>query len=169
MATKIELFRQLNSRAPEVVEQLIRLWGTGELCVYVRNALKYHTSEDGTPVDLETLVILPQVLDEHDREFPQFADPNRESGASLLADNEYYLLVLARVPRIAQRIDALWGRAGFSDYVHHLMNDSRDGTRQGFPADIALALLKLMHQHDKEFPQFIKQVSDIWSLNNKLF
>jgi len=49
-----------------------------------------------------------------------------------------------------------------------LINDKRDGRRQGFPEDVMVALFRLMQEHDKQFPQFVLKITDIWSLTNKM-
>jgi hypothetical protein len=49
------------------------------------------------------------------------------------------------------------------------MNDTRDGARQGFPEDVALALFKLLQKHEREFPQYVKPVGEIWSQNNRIY
>ena len=32
-----------------------------------------------------------------------------------------------------------------------------------------LALFKLSEEHDKEFPQYVLKITDIWSLTNKIY
>lgn len=49
----------------------------------------------------------------------------------------------AKMPRILQKLSVMWGEPEFEPYVAHLLMDTRDGTRQGFPWDVAEELLFL--------------------------
>lgn len=46
-------------------------------------------------------------------------------------------------PHLTQKICALWGSWELEDFVQHLILDSRDGGRQGFPMEVAAELLFL--------------------------
>lgn len=64
---------------------------------------------------------------------------------------EEFILVNSRFPHIGEKLELLWGYEEFSRYILKLLNDSRDGKREGLPTEIASALLKLMLIHDKIF------------------
>ena len=81
----------------------------------------------------------------------------------MLEENEQFKIVQARYAHIARRIQELWGRPALSSYINHLLQDTRGGTRQGFPGDVAMAMFKLMNQHDDEYPQYAIKAGDIWS------
>lgn len=53
--------------------------------------------------------------------------------------------------RIADNIKHTWGYKECEDYMNNLINDSRDGTRQGFPKDVACAIMQLLRQHGEEY------------------
>jgi class 3 adenylate cyclase len=71
-----------------------------------------------------------------------------------LEDNARYRLIKLQMPRIAQKLELFWGCPEFGPYISYLMKDTRGGTRLGFPAEIADALLGLVEDHDFVFPQF---------------
>lgn len=71
--------------------------------------------------------------------------------------------IRARFPHISSKIETFWGRPEFSPYMDNLFRDTRGGTRQGFPKDIAAALWRLHQAHDKEFPELVVEVPDIWT------
>jgi len=166
MLSKNDLFRSINTRSPDIVERLITLWGGPDLGAYISDML---SGANGKPELREDIrLALSSLKAEHDREFPQFSVRPATVDGGVLAENAEFMLVNSRFPRIGQRILATWGHSTFCDYVNELMNDKREGRRQGFPEDIMLALFRLMQQHDKEFPQFVLKITDIWTLTNKI-
>ena len=58
--------------------------------------------------------------------------------------------------RIARMLELLWGSDMFNEYVDNILNDTRDGQRQGFPKTVFESLNKLKLSHDRLFPQFNK-------------
>lgn len=163
---KNELFRRVNARSPQVVERLITLWGGPELCNYVDDLLSGGDSTLELTEDIR--FALSSLKAAHDGEFPQFCSRPATDELGIFADNPEFTLVSSRFPRIGKQILATWGHASFCDYVNELMNDKREGRRQGFPEDVMMALFRLMQQHDKEFPQFVLKITDIWTLTNKM-
>ena len=71
-----------------------------------------------------------------------------------IIDNEHFKLVNSRFPHIGKKIEFLWGEREFDTMINKLFSDTRGDTRQGFPLEIADALLKLMMLHDTEFPYY---------------
>ena len=83
-----------------------------------------------------------------------------------IADNELFQVVNQFYPHIGKKIEFLWGNPEFNDLLNRLINDTRDGAREGFPKPVASALLRLSILHDAEFPQYVKHYSsDIWTMN----
>lgn len=168
MPTKNELFRQLNASSPEVVERLIVLWGGPGLVTYINELITGAKSGAAAPEDFR--FVLSNLKAEHDKEFPRHAAPliDAKERESALAQDAGFIAVNSKFPRIGQRILATWGSSAFCEYANELMNDKREGHRQGFPEDVVVALFRLMQEHDKQFPQFVLKVTDIWSLTNKM-
>ena len=168
MSSKNDLFRTINARSPSIVEQLITGWGSLQFSEYVNDLLK--DAQKGTRPELKEDVIsaLSELRAEHDREFPQYTVQAEELVVERLEQTPYFQTINARFPRIARRLVATWGHAAFGEYINDLLNDNRAG-RQGFPEEIMLALFKLSEEHDKEFPQFVLKITDIWSLTNKIY
>lgn len=61
-----------------------------------------------------------------------------------------------------RRIDELWGTRDCREFINRLMNDTRDGQRRGFPGDHARTILRLLVEHDHEFPQFEESITSDW-------
>lgn len=55
--------------------------------------------------------------------------------------------------RIASNIKLFWGTAYLREYVVHVLNDVRDGNRQGFPPTISKLLLDSLREHDEQYPE----------------
>ena len=65
-------------------------------------------------------------------------------------------------PRIGATLALFWGEKEFAPYIDGLLNDTRSGTRQGFPPDVTEQLMTLLNAHDTAFPQYAKLYTDIW-------
>ena len=57
-------------------------------------------------------------------------------------------------PRLGRRLFLIWGTKESRDMLCELINDTREGTRRGFPDDVATAIICLLKDHDKQFPEF---------------
>ena len=66
---------------------------------------------------------------------------------------EEFILVNSKFPHIGEKLEWLWGYEEFSKYIIKLINDSRDGEREGLPREIASALIRLIAIHDEMFPR----------------
>lgn len=62
----------------------------------------------------------------------------------------YFEIINEKYSRIGKKLEFLWGTEDFNLVIHKLINDSRNGTRSGFPAKVADALLKLHKIHTSE-------------------
>jgi len=61
---------------------------------------------------------------------------------------EHYPHVLAQnFPRIVDKIIMLWGEPELEAYFSELLMDSRGGTRQGFPPEVASEIFSLSMYH----------------------
>lgn len=76
-----------------------------------------------------------------------------------------FLLVSERYQRIGMGIEVRWGTADLDPYLNNLLNDTRDHTRHGFPAEVGKALSALLLQHAKLFPQYIPPPKSVWDIN----
>lgn len=166
MLSKNELFRRLNARFPDVVERLIVLWGSPELGGYINEMMSGGRADAAEKDDFR--FVLSSLKTEHEKEFPKYATASVETNEGVLAANKEFTSINSRFPRIGQKILVTWGSSAFCEYANELMNDKRDGHRQGFPEDVVIALFRLMQEHDKQFPQFVLKITDIWSLTNKM-
>lgn len=162
---KLELLRALNGHHPEMIARIIGTWGTRQLPVYLNELLLDSGQQpDGADGGLaETLLRLRQA---HDEEFPQHAVALNGTIPEKLRENGSFKAIDARFPHIGRHLGAYWGQAKFSEYVNDLLNNTRNGQRHGFPEEVALALWKLMQQHDREYPEFQVRLVDIWALND---
>jgi hypothetical protein len=86
----------------------------------------------------------------------------------MLADNKLFELILRRHPHIGEKIRALWGSSQCDTFMNDLLNDTRDSARKGFSEEVALALFRLMQEHEEEFPDKPVEERDIWNANNKI-
>lgn len=69
--------------------------------------------------------------------------------------------LFASYPHLA-RIDELWGTRDCREFIVRLMNDTREGSRRGFPGKHARTILRLLIEHDQRFPEFEENISMIW-------
>lgn len=72
----------------------------------------------------------------------------------MLNENKFFKIVEEKVPHIAKKIAFLWGEPEFNKFMSNLMNDSRNGSRQGFSPEVSTALFQLMLEHDIQYPKF---------------
>lgn len=76
-----------------------------------------------------------------------------------------YKTIADAYPGIAAKLKLFWGEQEFTDFVHDLINDTREHSRQGFPLAVTSALITLQYWHDHQFPQFAERTGNAWSLN----
>lgn len=57
-------------------------------------------------------------------------------------------------PRLGQKVFNTWGSRECRDLLCELINDTRGGTRQGFPPAVAAAIIHLLSSHDEQFKEF---------------
>ena len=168
MTSRNDLVRTMLATSVTIGISVCTGWGSLQFSEYVNDVLK--DAQRGAKPELKEEVIsaLSELRAEHDREFPQYAIQSEERIVERLEESPYFQTINARFPRIARRLVATWGHVAFGEYINDLLNDNRAG-RQGFPEEIMLALFKLSEEHDKEFPQYVLNITDIWSLANKIY
>lgn len=66
---------------------------------------------------------------------------------------------IEQMPHITQRLQDLWGTQEAQAYIHQILRDNRNGTRQGFPLSVVEELLLLLAILDSEFGPY-KQPSE---------
>lgn len=64
-------------------------------------------------------------------------------------------------PHLA-KLDELWGSRDAREFIVRLMNDTREGKRRGFPGKHARTILRLLIEHDQQFPQFEENITMMW-------
>lgn len=57
-------------------------------------------------------------------------------------------------PRLGQKVFNTWGSRECRKLLCDLINDTRGGTRQGFPPPVASAIIRLLSTHDAQFKEF---------------
>ncbi|GBG12502.1 uncharacterized protein NMK_0033 [Novimethylophilus kurashikiensis] len=82
-----------------------------------------------------------------------------------LHDSPYFIKLIQRFPHIGQKVEESWGTQALRTYIWDLFQDSRGGTRQGFPPEYASALFRLLDAHDQQYPELVDTTSDIWTVN----
>lgn len=61
-----------------------------------------------------------------------------------------------------RQIDELWGTRDGRQFLTRLLNDTRDGTRRGFPAEHARTIVRMLLEHDRAFPEFEESINQLW-------
>jgi len=69
--------------------------------------------------------------------------------------------LFARFPHLAQ-LESIWGSQECRDFIAGLILDSRQGARQGFPADHASTIFRLLLEHDTRFPELEASSKQAW-------
>ena len=85
----------------------------------------------------------------------------------MIRDNADFKVIQAAFPHIADKLEFLWGDAGFNRLIDELQQDNRQGQgqRAGFPADVLMAIFGLAAAHDSVFPKFARGEKDLWNLS----
>lgn len=68
--------------------------------------------------------------------------------------------------RIKASVELFWGSAYLREYILHLLNDSRDGARQGLPPIVSTYLLTQLREHDASYPEFVPE-NEISLINHR--
>jgi hypothetical protein len=152
-------FKLVNASQPQVAKRLFTFWGKPEAVWYLNDLIVEAKDDPSAGHTPEMAVAYEELKQEHDREFP------RQDGQSEwhpLAHDPDFLAFNAKFKRLARRLKDLWGGAECPGFINELIHDTRDGTRQGFPMDVAMALFKLSRKHDEAFPEHAVKNTDLW-------
>ena len=161
-----EAFNLVNQRFPHIGQRLMAAWGRQELVTYIDGLVNVARDEGRQGFPGEIVRALMTLKCEHDLEFPQkVGESPKEGDPNNLLDNEELETIKQRFPHIGRQLLSLWGCPDFSVYINQLLSDTRGGSRQGFPVEVARALFKLIQLHDRAFPLHASDIPDIWSLN----
>lgn len=164
-------FRLINQRYPHIGKRLLELWETEELGDYIDKLLGDTRGGTRAGFPQDVVAMLEALRIAHLRlhpSAPQTPSPTPTSVAAILAENDNFKIVDQRFPHIGKKLAGLWSSHDFSAFINELFQDTRGGTRQGFPKDVSVALFRLMQDHDRLYPDVAYEVQDIWSLNNKM-
>lgn len=83
-----------------------------------------------------------------------------------IQDNSDFQRIQGAFPHIGKKLVLLWGYPEFHTFIEQLQQDTRQGSRAGFPAEILFALLNLAQAHDEVFPAAARSKSSLWSQSN---
>lgn len=81
------------------------------------------------------------------------SEPGPPAVVRMIENNPYFRQVNAAFPHIGKNVRLLWGHPEFALYMAKLMADTREGTRRGFPDDVQDSMMRLLEQHDRDFPR----------------
>lgn len=74
-----------------------------------------------------------------------------------------------KFPHVAFKIRMLWGAPQMNNYLQELLSDnSRNGTRKGFPLEIALLLMNLLEKHQRDYPEYVSDDDGVWIKNRTI-
>ena len=86
-----------------------------------------------------------------------------------MINDEDIEVLKSKFPHVAFKIRTLWGFPQMNAYFGELLSDNtRDGTRQGFPMEIALLLMNLSEKHQKDYPEYLSNDDGVWIKNRKI-
>lgn len=83
----------------------------------------------------------------------------------MITSDENFIILSEAFPDLGRRIEFLWGDSSCRMFIQNLLNDTRDGRRQGFPQSVSMAIIALSLKHDNDFPNLVPTDSNIWSVN----
>lgn len=163
MMAHIEQFRIVRAALPDLADQLMVAWGGPEFSPMVGE--KMRSMERASAEQLPLRQALEHLKTAHDDEFPSLAEV-REAPNPEAVNNANFRIINERFPHLGAKMASYWGKPTFSVYVNGLMNDTRDGQRKGFPAELMIALWHILEEHDVLYPECRMRTTDIWSLND---
>lgn len=160
MLKENERFKLIDENFPKIGEQILQLWGKPGLIAYINRVLDDAKKDPALGLTTRIELALYGLRKEHEQRYGR--QPALIQGEALTED-ESFKKINAPYQRIGRQLVELWGGPEASGFINKLLQDTRGGTRQGFPPDVAAALFKLMQKHDQEFPQHALKVGDIWT------
>lgn len=85
---------------------------------------------------------------------------------AVISKNIDFQRINKKFPHIGTKIFYLWTTDGLSPYLSDVLTNRRGGERQGFPADIAMALFRLQQEHDTLFPPATRKAANVANTYN---
>lgn len=142
-------YKLLNEHEQGIAEKIRLFWGCDQFNEFICHLLRESraAAQRGFPLSIAHSILT--LAEEHDRVFPNLA-PDGGRGLNL-ETNSNYLIVKREFPRVAANIMLFWSSPDFSQFIYNLLNDTRDGTRRGFPFDVAKSMVQLALDHDEIF------------------
>ena len=144
-------------------------WGQSGFASYIDGLLKIRREGQTSRFPSEIATALEELRGLHANAQQSGAGapaPQVEDVRHLVADDNF-TIVNQRHPYIAKKLKDAWGTCLFSPFINELFRDSRGGTRQGFTKEVSAALFRLHQEHDRLFPETVRELPDIWSLKRK--
>ena len=170
MLTTDPRFLLITERFPHIGQRLLAAWGHKGFAVYVDGLLGGRREGQGSGFPEEISRALDELRALHSATQAPEAAPDAPTSSEPLSEldgSEDFKVVDQRHPHIGKRLKDAWGSCLFSPFINELFRDSRGGTRQGFSREVSGALFRLQQAHDQHFPETIRDVSDIWSVNQR--
>lgn len=157
----IKILRKLNDRSPQVLEEVIALWGEAGIVGYIHRLM--HNLPPSDMEQLQTLMTISEELKQaHLEEYPNIPWDMSAEEAEIRATEEFPI-INERFPHIGRRMMLTWGSYAFYIYSHSLFTDTRGGTRKGFPPEILAAITKIVKIHEERYPRLDARRLDIWA------
>ncbi|MEN9474018.1 MAG: hypothetical protein RIS48_738 [Pseudomonadota bacterium] len=76
----------------------------------------------------------------------------------------------ASYPHIGKMLSEKWGTKDLVSYIEQLLQDTRDGSRRGFPFQVMAALVNIqsLHLQSAGAPPDRKDIKDTWARHSHL-
>lgn len=152
-------FKLINSAHPQVAKRLFTFWGKPEAIWYLNDLMVEAKEDPSAGITDEMVAALARLKSFHDEEFPR-AEGQPEW--HVLTHDPDFMVLNEKFKRLARRLKDLWGGPECPAFLNELIHDTRDGTRQGFPMEAAMAIFKLSRKHDEAFPEHAAKDMDLW-------
>ncbi len=78
--------------------------------------------------------------------------------------------ITASYPHIGKMLSEKWGTKDLVSYIEQLLQDTRDGSRRGFPFQVMAALVNIqgLHLQSAGAPPDRKETKDTWARHSHL-
>lgn len=163
-------FQLIQVRFPHIAERLISAWGQSGFEAYIDGLLKIRREGQPSRFPTEIAAALEELralnASVNQLAVGQPAAPVADV-RHLEADDNFKIVIQCH-PHIAKKLKDAWGSCIFSPFINELFRDSRGGTRQGFSKEVSAALFRLHQEHDRLFPETVRELPDIWALKRNV-
>lgn len=169
MLTSDPGFQLIQSRFPHIAARLVAAWGQKGFASYIDGLLQTRREGQALGFPPEIIAALNELrawhARVHDAEESEPALPAADL-RRLEADANFRVINQCH-PHIGKKLKDAWATCLFSPFINELFRDSRGGTRQGFAKEVSMALFRLQEEHDRVFPETVREMPDIWALEHK--